>query len=92
MPGAASALMPAFTVSISTPEGSAGEYGETRLVSCGQGWGGEGTLAGRLVSGDGEIVVFDTEVALDPPFAGCLPLSGVDGAGGSVVWGAGSVL
>ena len=82
--------MPAFTVSISTPEGRAGEYGETRLVSCGQGWGGEGTLAGRFVPGDGEIVVFDTEVAFDPPFAGCFPLGGAEGAGGSVVWGVGS--
>lgn len=85
MPGAAScALIPAFTVSISTPDGSAGEYGDTRLVKAGQGCGGVGTFSRRFVSG-GEMVVFDTEVAFEPPFAGCLPFTGVAGAGLSVV-------
>ena len=74
--------MPAFTVSISTPEGRAGEYGETRLVSGGQGCGGDGTLAGSFVPGDGDIVVFATD-AFDSPFAGCFPLTGVAEAGGS---------
>ena len=80
--GAAScALIPAFTASISTPDGSAGEYGDTLLVSCGHGCGGEGTFCRRFVPSDSDIVVFDTDVDFDPPFAGCLPLTGVAGAG-----------
>ena len=75
------ALIPALTASISTPDGSAGEYGETLLVSCGHGCGGAGTFCRRFVPGDGDIVVFDTDVDLDPPFAGCLPFTGVAGAG-----------
>jgi hypothetical protein len=36
------AFMPARTVSISTPAGTAGEYAETRDLSAGWGSGGEG--------------------------------------------------
>ena len=37
------AFMPARTVSISTPDGTAGEYDDTRDLSAGWGSGGDGT-------------------------------------------------
>lgn len=96
-PGADScALIPALTASMSTPDGSAGEYGDTLLVSGGHGCGGGGTFGGRFVPGEGEIVVFDTEPvpeeSLVLAFAGCFPFDGVGGAGASVVCAGGSVL
>ena len=82
---------------MSTPDGSAGEYGDTLLVRGGQGWGGAGTFCRRCVPGEGEMVVFDTEpvpeVSFVLGFAGCLPFAGVGGAGsagctgGSVLYG-----
>ena len=82
--------MPDFTVSMRTPDGSAGEYGDTLFVRGGHGCGGERTFGRRFDSG-GEMVVFDTDVAFDPPFAGCLPLTGVAGTGVSATCGCGSV-
>lgn len=65
--------MPALIVSTSTPDGSAGEYTESRLARGGWGSGGTGSLrpVGLVGAGGG--------FALD---AGCLPLTAFGGGAG----------
>lgn len=75
-PGAPScALIPALIVSISTPVGSSGEYGDTRLASGGSGAGGWGSFASLV---DDATAAEDFASAL----AGCFSLPfGVDCVG-----------
>jgi len=71
--------MPAFTVSINTPEGNAGEYGDTLLVRGGYGLGGLGGLGRRFFDvAEGVAVLIVTVADVDEAFdpladAGCFP-------------------
>lgn len=64
-PALSCALIPAFTVSISTPVATAGEYADTRVVSGGCGSGGTARRRPlRLFAVTGDLLAFG---------AGCLP-------------------
>lgn len=57
------AFMPAFTASINIPLGSAGEYGDTRLVSGGWGVGGMGKRRPPCFLGGLGVGAFDFDLA-----------------------------
>ena len=79
VPTLSCAFIPAFTVSINTPDGTAGEYAERRLANDGCGSGGTGKCRPRLC-------LIEISVAFE---AGCLPLLAGDLVDGITVLGFG---